>query len=256
MKKWIFTLLFIATHAFAQNLVTNGDFENGLSGWTTNDGVSLASGSAAISGSFSAVLNQDSNYNEGTISQTITTTPGAFYVLKSDANTDFSGSGYCDVIDSYNNIIASIYSGGSRGFVATTNSTTISIHASAGIVDNVQVRTCTFSKPGKYTGILTYTTSYPGVAGVSCKRTIPFTARIDSMGRLQGLGNQGDTISALVLDSEVFSTSMDSYAHIVSSSVDPKTWAISFAAQESIADDLTGFTRLRRWSYSFKYAGK
>jgi chitinase len=253
MKKWILAALFVTTQAFAQNLVTNGDFENGtLDGWTKNDGVTLVSGQTALSGSFSALVNYDSNNDFGNLSQTIATTPGAFYVLKMNSNT--SDNLWCDVLDSGSNNLAYLGQPGSQGFTATTNSTIISISGVGGVVDDVQVQPTSFSKPGKYVGTVTFTASYNGVAGVSSRRVSPITARIDSAGKLTGLTNQGTFITAIVIDGGVLACGK--YSTILSSSVNSQTGAISFVAQSSGVDDLTGSTQVSTWTYKLKYSAK
>lgn len=253
MKKWIILLLSIASNAFAQNLITNGDFESGtLGGWTATDGVSIVSGSDSLSGSFSARIDQNADYSEGVISQAFATTPGRFYSIKFD-DSDVNASEV--VVTSSSGSTLSVISGKSGGFIANSATSTVTINGWASCqIDNVQVMESSFSKPGKYTGTVTYGVSFTGVAGVINSRKYAITARIDANGRLAGVISDGNSVSAIITDSGVFA--VDRWDPLISGSVNPKTWAINFVIQRSEPNSLTGLNEVRSSTFALKYAGK
>lgn len=97
----VLLLLVAVPQTFAQNLVQNGSFETGdLTGWSGDqNGISVVSGafytySGAQDGQYYAIFGAVGS--DGTIQQTITTTPGAEYTFSfwlaaaGDSPSDFS----------------------------------------------------------------------------------------------------------------------------------------------------------------------
>jgi len=87
------TAALTASEVNAQNLITNGDFEIGpyfqrglIGGWAVGGpGFIMVQNSEGVtSGSFAATLDEGSNSQGNTLSQTIATTPGQTYILEFD----------------------------------------------------------------------------------------------------------------------------------------------------------------------------
>lgn len=249
------SVVFAIGNACAANLIANGDFETGdLNGWTVGDDISIDS-SAALSGSFSALFNANAAYSNGTLSQSFTTVPGAYYAVsfKSSysATCTITGSDGATLSNTAGDAVVG-------GFVANSATTTITFSIDAGIdsrLDNVQVQANSFSKPGKYTGTVTYLHYCEGMEGISSTKKYAITARIDSFGRLAGFDNNSNFYSAIVSNAGVLAYNNDNHPTTILS-FDPVKGVISFKTQESWSDDVTGLNRGRVTTVSLKYAGK
>ena len=101
---------------------------------------------------------------------------------------------------------------------------------------------------------MTYRDSFPELAGISNSRKYGVTARIDSNGRLEGFIGDGRTISAVVQDSGILA--IDWSGPLISGSVNPSNWAISFVKQNSDKNSLTGLNEVSSTTVALKYAGK
>ena len=147
-------------------LITNGNFENGLTGWTTTGNVNSATfngnyfggGSNALNGTTMAAFNAGDSAANGTLSQTFATLAGATYAVKFDFGTN---SGTQSIVwGAYNGNVAlasnQITDTNPSGlldtytflFTATSTSTTLrftdvasnNTFSKDGLIDNVSVQ--------------------------------------------------------------------------------------------------------------------
>ena len=90
---FLMTISLAATAHASSELVTNGDFEAGtLAGWTLTGGDGTHSGITAnlgVNGSYCFYNSELAPATALTLSQTLTTTPGQFYLFSFDVKPDF-----------------------------------------------------------------------------------------------------------------------------------------------------------------------
>jgi hypothetical protein len=203
------TLLFAATIVFglschsllaAANLLPNGSFENGLTGWNPDGIVAIdTTPGQQTSGTASALLGGTTSiFDEGSVtSLRFPTTPGTTYTAQLDAET-LDGTSSDDHYVEFtardgtsNNQIGYTYftpstkfTTFSTSFTATGTSSYVEVYGyDQEVVDNVIVSTGSFSEPGKYTGSVKQTTAISSLS-ISSFSTQSVVARITPSGGL------------------------------------------------------------------------
>jgi hypothetical protein len=188
--------------AKAQNLLSNGGFENGLAGWTASGNLAVEDSVPVAQGS-NALVFESTAGPTGIVSQTFNASPGAAYLLTYDyaaTGTGINESLGVSVVDTngdqaiatqvFANSIANSYHTFSALFIATTSSMTVTFQdqsitsaARDGLLDNIQIVSApSFSYPGVYTGTVVESGSiYNGQIAVS--KTIPIKMQITPAGQ-------------------------------------------------------------------------